>query len=72
MWLDDGPDQRVGRDRIDEITESGAETVVVSCPFCRTMIGDGLAEKAAQAAQTASVNVVDLAEVLVESLEESG
>lgn len=69
MWLDDGPDQRVGRDRIDEITEAGAETVVVSCPFCRTMIGDGLA---GQAAQAASVNVVDLAEVLVESLEESG
>ena len=66
MWLDDGPDQRVGRDRIDEITEAGAETVVVSCPFCRTMIGDGLAE------QAASVKVVDLAEVLVESLEESG
>ena len=66
MWLDDGPDERVGRDRIDEITEAGAETVVVSCPFCRTMIGDGLAT------QTASVNVVDLAEVLVESLEESG
>ena len=66
MWLDDGPDQRVGRDRIDEITEAGAETVVVSCPFCRTMIGDGLAE------QAASVKVVDLAEVLGESLEESG
>jgi Fe-S oxidoreductase/nitrate reductase gamma subunit len=65
MWLDDSVDERIGRDRIDEITESEAETVVVACPFCRTMIGDGLA------AQSARTNVVDLAEVLVESLEES-
>ena len=66
MWLDDGPDDRVGRDRIEEITAAGAETVVVACPFCHTMIGDGLATGGS------SANVVDLAEVLVESLEESG
>ncbi|HCD00260.1 MAG TPA: hypothetical protein DER64_06995 [Planctomycetaceae bacterium] len=66
MWLDDGPEDRVGRDRIKEITTAGAETVVVSCPFCRTMIGDGLATEGH------SANVVDLAEVLFESLEETG
>jgi len=66
MWLDDGPDERVGRDRIEEISRAGAETVVVACPFCRTMIGDGMATA------NDSVTVVDLAEVLVESIEESG
>ncbi len=66
MWLDDGPDERVGRDRIEEISRAGAETVVVSCPFCRTMIGDGMATA------NDSATVVDLAEVLVESIEESG
>jgi len=66
MWLDDGPEQRVGRDRIKEITATGTGTVVVSCPFCRTMIGDGLAT------EESTANVVDLAEMLVESLEESG
>ncbi len=66
MWLDDGPEDRVGRDRIEEITAAGAETVVVSCPFCRTMIGDGLATEGS------SASIVDLAEVLLESLKESG
>ena len=66
MWLDDGPEDRVGRDRVQEITTAGTETVVVSCPFCRTMIGDGLATEGH------SANVVDLAEVLFESLEETG
>ena len=66
MWLDDGPEDRVGRDRVNEITAAGAETVVVSCPFCRTMIGDGLATEGH------SAHVVDLAEVLFESLEETG
>ena len=66
MWLDDGPEDRVGRDRVNEISAAGAETVVVSCPFCQTMIGDGLATEGHPA------NVVDLAEVLFESLEETG
>jgi len=66
MWLDDGPDDRVGRDRLEEITTAGAETVVVSCPFCRTMFGDGLA------AADSPTNVVDLAELLINSLEETG
>ena len=65
MWLDDGPDERVGRDRIQEISAAGATTVVVACPFCRTMIGDGMATDGPD------VNIVDLAEVLVESLEKS-
>ena len=66
MWLDDGPEDRVGRDRIKEITATGTGTVVVSCPFCRTMFGDGLA------AADSPTNVVDLAELLINSLEETG
>jgi Fe-S oxidoreductase len=42
MWFDDTPDSRVGTDRVKELLETGAETIVVSCPFCLTMIGDGL------------------------------
>ena len=65
MWLDDGPEDRVGRDRIKEITATGTGTVVVSCPFCRTMIGDGVA------ARGVDTPVKDLAEVMLTALNET-
>lgn len=66
MWFDDAPDQRIGQGRIDEVVNSGAQTVAVSCPFCMTMIGDGVA------ARKADVKVYDIAELLVNSIEQPG
>ncbi len=65
MWLDDAPDERVGQDRVDEVLQTATETVVVSCPFCRTMIGDGIAARGAETL------VKDLAEVMVATLDET-
>ena len=62
MWLDDAPDERGGQDRVDEVLQTATETVVVSCPFCRTMIGDGVA------ARGVDTPVKDLAEVMVTAL----
>ena len=62
MWFDDGPEQRVGAGRVTEALETGAETVAVSCPFCLTMMTDGVA------AQDASVEVKDIAELLLEAV----
>ena len=64
MWFDDGPEQRVGASRVTEALETGAETVAVSCPFCLTMMSDGVA------AQDADVEVKDVAELLLEGLVE--
>ena len=63
MWFDDGPDQRVGVSRVSEALDTGAETVAVSCPFCLTMMTDGIA------AQDANVEVKDIAELLLEGLD---
>ncbi len=62
MWFDDPPAQRIGQGRVLEIIESGAQNVAVSCPFCLTMLGDGLA------AQQPSIRVRDIAEVLAEAV----
>jgi Fe-S oxidoreductase/nitrate reductase gamma subunit len=62
MWFDDPPVQRVGQGRVQEIAESGAQTVAVACPFCLIMLRDGLA------AQKPDVQVRDIAEVLAESV----
>jgi len=63
MWFDDAPEARVGASRVQEALDTGANTVVVSCPFCLTMIGDGLAAK------DESAQAKDVAELLLEALE---
>ena len=63
MWLDDSIDQRVGRSRVDEVLSHQAEVVAVSCPFCLTMLTDGLA------AEGAETEVLDIAELLVSVLD---
>ncbi len=62
MWFDDPPAQRVGQSRVQEIAASRATTLAVACPFCMIMLGDGLAARAS------NVEVKDIAEVLLESL----
>jgi Fe-S oxidoreductase len=62
MWFDDPLAQRVGQGRVREIAAAGASTVAVSCPFCLIMLGDGLA------AEDANIEVRDIAEILLESL----
>ena len=63
MWFDDNPEQRVGRGRVQEALDTGAGTVAVSCPFCLTMMSDGIN------AQDDSVAVKDVAELLAEAVE---
>jgi Fe-S oxidoreductase/nitrate reductase gamma subunit len=62
MWIDDALAERIGRGRVREIANSGADTVAVSCPFCLIMLGDGLA------AANPNAQVRDIAEVLADAV----
>jgi Fe-S oxidoreductase len=46
MWLEEKIGQRINQNRIDEAASAvgGKGTVATSCPFCLTMIGDGISE----------------------------
>ena len=63
MWFDDAADERIGRDRVDELLATGANTLAVACPFCLTMLKDGVAAKGSE------VEVVDIAELLAQALD---
>jgi Fe-S oxidoreductase/nitrate reductase gamma subunit len=63
IWLDDSVETRVGRSRIAEALDTGAQTLAVACPFCLIMTSDGLA------AHNALMEVRDIAEILVDSIE---
>jgi len=62
MWFDDAVDRRTGAGRVDEVVQSKAETLAVSCPFCLTMMTDGLASNGSE------VQVKDISELLLEAL----
>lgn len=58
MWMEEEKDQRVNIERSKEIMESGADKVGLGCPFCMTMIEDGLKEF------DESKEVLDFAEII--------
>ena len=62
MWKEDEPgDKRVNVERTEEALNTGAEIVAANCPFCLTMMSDGLKAKDKQD----EVMVYDLAELIV-------
>ncbi len=62
MWLDEREGERINALRADEAIATKASLAVTACPFCLTMLGDGVATREAELA------VRDIAEVLVDAL----
>jgi len=66
MWMEEDPAKRVSTERAKEALSTGARTVAVGCPFCLTMMTDGVAAHSAD--QQNKIRVLDIAEILVERL----
>jgi Fe-S oxidoreductase len=64
MFLEETVGKRVNIERTEEALACSPETIATSCPFCMTMITDGVKAKDADAA----VQVKDVAEVLADLL----
>ena len=63
-FVDEAPTQRVNRARAQQAVDTGADIVAVGCPFCMTMMTDGVKNKEKEN----EVKVKDLAELIAESL----
>ncbi|MEJ2003588.1 MAG: (Fe-S)-binding protein [Cyclobacteriaceae bacterium] len=55
--------KEVNIERTEEALETGASTIAVACPFCMTMMSDGVKNKEKEG----QVNVMDLAELIAQS-----
>ncbi len=65
MFKEDEPgDKRINIERAEEVLESGADIVGANCPFCITMLSDGMKAKEKQE----DVMVYDLSEMVLQSL----
>ncbi len=45
MWLEEEPTQRVNIRRVEQALDTNPDAVAVACPYCMTMIDDGLKSK---------------------------
>jgi Fe-S oxidoreductase len=64
MWLEETIGTRINENRAKEAIETGATTVATACPFCMTMMNDGV--KAHGKGETVAVK--DIAEIVADSL----
>ncbi|MDH4200571.1 MAG: (Fe-S)-binding protein [Spirochaetia bacterium] len=64
MWMEEMGTQRVNNIRTQQLLDTGARTIATACPFCITMIGDGIKNNGL----TESHKVQDIAEVLLKEV----
>lgn len=63
MWMEEKEGKRVNIERTEEALATEANVIGTACPFCMTMMTDGVKAKDAQE----NVRVKDIAEILYEA-----
>lgn len=65
MWKEDEPGhKRINLERVEEALETNPEAIVANCPFCITMLQDGVTAKE----RTDDVKVYDLSEMILNNI----
>ena len=62
-FVEEPPDKRVNQERAREVLEAGADVLAVGCPFCMTMMEDGINSRRGER----DVKVMDVSELLWEA-----
>ena len=65
MWMEEKIGTRINETRTEEALSTGASTVATACPFCMTMISDGITAKG----KSETVKTKDVAEIVLEAVE---
>lgn len=66
MFMEETVGKRVNVERTEELLATGADSIAVNCPFCMTMMTDGVKAKD----KDEQIKVKDIAELLLESVEQ--
>ncbi len=68
MWLEERIGTRINNNRIDEALALNPDTVSTACPYCMVMLGDAVNAKKASGEAKESLEVIDVAQLLVRSV----
>ena len=64
MWMEEDPDKRVNIKRVEQALETEPDAIAVACPYCMTMVDDGIKSKDMEG----KVDAVDVMEVVADNL----
>jgi Fe-S oxidoreductase len=64
MWIEEDPDKRVNLLRTAQALEKNPEVIAVSCPFCMTMLSDGIKAKDLED-QVQTLDVMEIVDQMV-------
>lgn len=64
MWIDEEPTQRVNTLRVEQLLGTEPDVIASACPYCMTMLSDGVKEKQADA----TVQTRDILELVADAL----
>ncbi|HYO19976.1 MAG TPA: (Fe-S)-binding protein [Dermatophilaceae bacterium] len=67
MWMDENLGRRINIERTDEALALKPDMITAACPFCITMLGDGVNTRALEG-KVDAVEVTDIAEVLLRAV----
>jgi Fe-S oxidoreductase len=68
MWMEERIGKRINTERVDEALTTDPDTVSTACPFCLVMLGDAINEKKNSGEAKESLEVVDVAQLLIKSV----
>jgi hypothetical protein len=68
MWMEERIGKRINTERIDEALSLNPDTISTACPYCLVMLGDAVAAKKASGDAKDTLEVIDVAQLLVRSV----
>jgi Fe-S oxidoreductase len=68
MWMEERIGKRINTERIDEALALDPDTISTACPYCLVMLGDAVAAKKGSGEAKDSLEVIDVAQLLVRSV----
>jgi Fe-S oxidoreductase len=68
MWMEERIGKRINTERIDEALGTNPDTISTGCPYCLVMLGDAVSAKRSSGEAPESLEVVDVAQILVRSV----
>ncbi|MCK6556073.1 (Fe-S)-binding protein [Candidatus Binatia bacterium] len=64
MWMEEEPTKRVNFQRVEQALETKPDVIAVACPFCMTMVDDGIKSKNLEE----KVQALDVMELVAENM----
>ena len=68
MWMEERIGKRIDAERIEEALGTDPDTISTGCPYCLVMLGDAVGAKNSSGEAAESLEVVDVAQLLVRSV----